>query len=273
MIIRIMGGLGNQMFQYACYRNLIHQGKKVELDFSKDNAFNSKLYLFPNINIRKTSLLTSKILANRFLRKLLKTICVYGTQNDDNKKDYNFRYINEGYFQSEIFFADIKSQIIEEFTFPAGEDKLEDLANKVKGYKESVSIHIRRGDYIELNSIYGNICTEKYYDSAISMFSSNTNFVVFSNDMCWVKENLKIPNAIYISGDMFEHYEDWYDMYLMSICKNNIIANSTFSWWGAYLNVYPSKKVICPTKWNNNSDRKMKIDRWIEIDNIGKVIN
>ena len=269
MIIRINGGLGNQMFQYACYLCLKKNNKSIKLDISLDNPFKYQLEIFPSIKIDKTHYIVSFLLANGVVRKILKILGIYGVQDDDISREYRYHLVNEGYFQDERFFSDIKTQILNDFRFPKGEKKLKDIEKYINAHDCSVSLHVRRGDYLKLNDIYGNICTDQYYESAISCFDEKSLFVIFSNDIDWVKNNLRITNALFISRDLFDEYADWYDMYLMSICKNNITANSTFSWWGAYLNNNPSKIVVCPTKWTNKSSRKFKVDNWVEIDNKG----
>ena len=94
----------------------------------------------------------------------------------------------------------------------------------------------------------------------------NCKFIFFSNDMEWVKRNYNIENAIYVNSTLFDNYQDWYDMYLMSMCKHNIIANSTFSWWGAWLNSNKEKIVIAPNKWVNLCDYKdIYPDDWIKM--------
>jgi hypothetical protein len=89
----------------------------------------------------------------------------------------------------------------------------------------------------------------------------NPYYVVLSDDIEWVKDNLYIENAVYIEPKMFDEYSDWYDMYIMTCCKHNIIANSSFGWWGAWLNGNPDKIVIAPDRWFNNEDTP---DIWCE---------
>ena len=118
--------------------------------------------------------------------------------------------------------------------------------------KKLVSLHIRRGDYLnpEVQAIYGGICTDEYYEAAVKYMKEGhpgCRFYVFSNDPEWVKENLKIENMTVVEGSDEEH--GYRDMYLMSLCKHNILANSSFSWWGAWLNKNTEKEVIGPTIW------------------------
>ena len=108
---------------------------------------------------------------------------------------------------------------------------------------ETCSIHVRRGDYLGLNG-HHPVCDLEYYNKSINLFDKNTKFLVFSDDIKWCQENFKGENFIFISGN-----RDFIDIWLMSLCQNNIIANSTFSWWGAWLNQNINKKVIAPSKW------------------------
>ena len=116
-----------------------------------------------------------------------------------------------------------------------------------------------RGDYLEgsAKGAWGEVCTLYYYRRAMEYLKEKNRVSIvyfFSNDMQWVKENLMLKDAVYVEREMFDAYEDWYDMYLMSLCKDNIIANSSFSWWGAWLNQNPDKVVIAPKVWNNLCD-------------------
>ena len=133
----------------------------------------------------------------------------------------------------------------------------------------SVSIHVRRGDY--LNGYYfetlGKICDIDYYKRAIALINKEVNdpyFYIFSDDPGYVAENLKIENATYV--DFNRGRDSWQDMYLMSQCKHNIIANSTFSWWGAWLNTNLNKIVIAPNRWFANMDNdEIVLPEWIRL--------
>ena len=146
----------------------------------------------------------------------------------------------------------------------------DDLIQAVKSYqnkietknKTAVSVHIRRGDYLDNNEVYGGICTEEYYKKAIAVMKekfADALFFVFSNEPEWVKEWL---NCTYKGEDRFVVIEGtdedtgYLDMFLMSRCKHHIIANSSFSWWGAWLNPDKNKKLIAPAKWFNNQNMR-----------------
>lgn len=168
----------------------------------------------------------------------------------------------EGYFQSEKYFegADIKEQ------FEPSEEVEKYINEKygewLKG--ETVSVHIRRTDYLNLGDYHYNL-DMNYYDTAINYFNRNTtNFIFFSDDIDWCIRNIDINNALFIKGE-----KDIIDLFLMSKCKHNIIANSSFSWWASYLNKNPHKKVIAPSKdkWfgklMNKSVDDLYLDNWI----------
>jgi len=145
------------------------------------------------------------------------------------------------------------------------------MANEILG-KESISVHFRRGDYVtdpQTNKIHGT-CSFDYYHQAIDdicKYTSNPHFFIFSNDPQWVKDNFSLPypmQIITLNGPEKPHF----DLYLMSLCKHHIIANSTFSWWGAWLSTNKDKRVYTPKRWYNVDyiDQKDGFpDSWIKI--------
>jgi hypothetical protein len=173
-----------------------------------------------------------------------------------------------GYWQSEKYFLSMKEEVLDTFSF-------EKLAKSQKTFSildlientNSISVHVRRGDYLLEGEKFGNICTTQYYDKAIEKIKKHIVsplFFVFSNDMEWVRKNIQIPNPYYI--DWNQGADSWQDMFLMSRCKHNIIANSTFSWWGAWLNQSPQKMVIAPSHLLNGIETPDWIpDTWITI--------
>jgi hypothetical protein len=158
----------------------------------------------------------------------------------DYLPDSNIRLC--GYFQSHKYFEKYSSEVIDLFS-PTDTIKIKLLEKYGDILKlNTVSIHVRRGNYVQLSTHHYNL-SMVYYKNAIEYFK-NTTFLVFSDDIDWCKNNFIGDNFIFI-----ENETDTEDLYLMSFCKNNIIANSTFSWWGAYLNKNENKKVIYPNKW------------------------
>jgi len=154
----------------------------------------------------------------------------------------------EGYFQSEKYFAHNRKMILDTFEFP---DDVKNYAHlkysRLIDMPNTVSVHVRRGDYVtEFNGCFEILGTE-YYDKAFGRFSENSVFVFFgehSEDLEHCKRTMGRNKSFYIEGE-----SDVVDMYLMSKMKNNIIANSSFSWWAAWLNAFEDKKVIAPQKW------------------------
>lgn len=273
--VLLTGGLGNQMFQYAFARTLsikhntslvlntsYLQSKlpisklvtqmKYELDIFNINAkveanFFSSKYLYP---LSKTEY---------FFRKKLNEIklnTIHETQFSFQKElfissDNSFVI---GNFQSEKYFEIINDLLRKEFTFKqALTGTNADWKNKILS-SNSVSIHIRRGDYISLkqNQNKFNTTPISYYNTAIDLIKSKTNnpvFFIFSDDIDWAKENIKTNDETYFVANNNTPQTSYIDMQLMSVCKHNIITNSTFSWWAAWLNNNPNKIVIAPSQW------------------------
>jgi hypothetical protein len=187
--------------------------------------------------------------------------------------------IISGSFQSCYYAENISEILTNEFEFDY--ENIKDLKKVADIIKEnnSIGVHIRRGDYLGGSNRwkYGDICTNEYYHKAIeyiTKYNSDNILVFFSNDIEWVKKEYCYENSIYINEDMFEDYKDWYDMYLMSICRHNVIANSTFSWWGAWLNHNKDKIVVAPKKWVNQCEYiDIYPEEWIVIDEMGGKTN
>lgn len=257
--IDIKGGLGNQLFQYAYGRSLIKKNKKVLFNISffeeilKDT---SRPFLLKKFNIPESIIFINK--KENILTKL-------------SKKIYSKLSGNYNLFQSEKYFKSIEQIIRNEITLkeplsPAAQE----LAEQIKSNSNSVSIHIRRGDYVanpKTNKYHGT-CNLSYYEYAILKITkliSSPVFFIFSDDINWVKENLKVDTAIYVSNPNLNECEE---LILMSYCKHNIIANSTFSWWGAWLNQNSNKIVMAPKQWTTNkkSDELNILPKtWIQI--------
>ena len=160
----------------------------------------------------------------------------------------------DGYWQNENYFLRYRDTVIQSFHFPAfsGKNNLE-LADALSR-KRAASCHVRRGDYL-LDPIYG-VCSESYYKRAINELNTIINpelYCIFSDDIDWCKNNLS--DAFYNKEVVFVNWnskkDSFRDMQLMSLCHYNIIANSSFSWWGAWLNNHQDKIVLAPERWMN----------------------
>ena len=163
---------------------------------------------------------------------------VFDVENIPYKKNL----LIHGYFQSEKYFKQNKENILDLFYIDDAD--IHFLHNKYKhiDFKNTVSIHVRRGDYLNFSDIHP-ICEREYYEKAMQLFP-NKNFIFVSQDDEWVKSNFKGKNIFYS-----ENNNEILDLTIQTICSDNIIANSTFSWWAAYLNKNKNKKIVAPSQW------------------------
>lgn len=275
--INLKGGLGNQMFQYSIAKNL---SIKYKTDLVLNTEYFSNIpkgdvprkYQLDIFNIDKNITIKDKI--NPLLKILEKiSLKFFGEKIQIPIANFLLKIglsakLN-GYFQSEKYFTDIRDNLLKEFTLAKN---LGEEAMKIKNILESkngIAVNIRRGDYLrpDYMKIYGT-CDMKYYNKAIDYIKNkieNPLFCIFSDDPEWVKKEFKMDDAIFAGNDILKDYEQ---MYLMTICKHNIIANSSFAWWGAWLNQNPNKIVIGPKMWlvGKTSDRLNILPKtWIQI--------
>lgn len=263
IIVRIMAGLGNQMFQYALIKALEKAGKDVYADtfwFDKFCGHNGleleKIFPISLKKIRKSDANRLGYADYTFWQRLCQKYFPKATYINQGIEDsivfqpqifdMDDVYLS-GYWQSEKFFSNISNEICDLYGF-LKTSKSSQFDEQIIS-SESVSVHIRRGDYVN-NSVHGNVCSTNYYTRAIEYVIDKLNhpkFFVFSDDISWCRENLHLRGAIYV--DENQGSNSYLDMRLMSMCKHNIIANSSFSWWGAYLNSYRSKTVVAPDRW------------------------
>jgi hypothetical protein len=279
------------MFQYAAGRALsLKSRQRLLLDFS--DFSNYRLHhgfelsrVFNVIAERAEASTVHEMLewrANPFIKKVLRHPQFAGLRGKKFVVEPHFNYWPSlfdltddcyllGYWQSECYFKPFESIIRRDFTFrePLADHNSE-LALEI-AHTQSVSLHIRRGDYIS-NSKTGNImdvCSLEYYRKAISYIAEQVErpvFYVFSDDIEWVKRNLTVAfPCTYV--DHNRRAESYRDMQLMSLCRHHVIANSSFSWWGAWLNSNPEKLVIAPRSWfrNGNNDRDLTPNEWIRL--------
>lgn len=287
VIIRMSGGLGNQMFQYGLYLKLCSQGKTVKFDdineYRHDHARPIMLSVFgidyPRASWEEIVAITDgaggifhRIRRRLFGRRSLE-IKERDCNYDPNLLAHDPAYLT-GWFQSEKYFKDIESEVRSTFTFPKrNEMRLPaDLEKHIGTYQymiehtEAISVHIRRGDYLLADEVYGGICTDEYYETAIAYMKTRYPggiFYVFSNDLKWARNWLEsryrkageseLPDNFCLIEETTEH-TGFLDMMLMSKCKHHIVANSSFSWWASWINSYPDKCIIAPAKWYNNQE-------------------
>lgn len=290
IIVKLIGGLGNQMFQYAVGRYLAMKNKNtLKLDISGFRDYKLRNYDLGHFNIRE-NIATSKDLSgvifpsDRFIHKIgkylkIKTANVQQIRYiKEQKSDFHPEILTlrdniylDGYWQSEKYFSDIQDVIRKEFTVknkpdPINESYLGEIVDC-----ESVSVHIRRGDYVSnptTNQVHGFLGLEYYQRAMNAMLEKigNPHFFVFSDDPEWAERNIKANAPItYVKHNGTKSYED---LRLMSTCKHHIIANSSFSWWGAWLSPDKEKFVIAPKRWFKSdrlNARDLIPDSWHKI--------
>lgn len=272
----LKGGLGNQMFQYAAGKALATARQtelQIDLSFLLANTQSSEgfvarayeLHLFPGIKERTTDI--EKQWQPVLWRKLKHKLGLF-QPNIYHETAYSFNkdffkvaipVVLDGYWQSEKYFHSIESLIRKAFVFPefaANDRNLEVM--KLIYANNAVSVHVRRTDYLQKHaSEFHGVCSADYYERAIQKITElveNPFFVFFSDDPGWVEANLAVYAGRFtvVKGNSGE--ASWKDMFLMSNCSHHIIANSSFSWWGAWLNASKHKIVIAPEKWFRTTD-------------------
>ena len=273
IVVRLMGGLGNQMFQYAASRRLaLQHGTDLKLDLS----------WFAEQSLRKYELDTLCILAEiatkedltlfdledavslagrlrKFFRRAKKAGGYLALQ-EEREFHGNSDVLNApdnvylaGYWQTDEYFSDIRTVLLEEFA-PAKELTPADqaFADKI-AESTSVAVHVRRGDFVSnpKTTAFHGLCGEAYYEKAFSRVASrikDAKFFIFSDDIPWSKENLHPPGeTCFIERP--HKVPSIVDLHMMRLCRHNIIANSSYSWWAAWLNENPDKSIIAPLKW------------------------
>jgi hypothetical protein len=254
----LQGGLGNQMFQIAT---------TVALSLRNNTSYEINLNICNTPNQGRNA----NQYSNTIFKKLNKSdnykfIKFYNEPNFNyNEIPYQPDLLIRGYFQSEKYFEDFKENIKELFYF-SDEHKLiveKYFTDNGLNDKPITSVHIRRGDYLLFSGVH-LVCTLDYYKKAIKTIG-DSYFVFISDDINWVKENFKSDNYF-----IPEFNDELLDMTLMTMCNNNIISNSSFSWWGSYLNNNENKIVIAPKRWFNFAGpqdyQDVIPDNWVSID-------
>lgn len=270
--VNIKGGLGNQMFQYACARALsLRNEDRLRLARSDYQGDVNREFSLLAFNINSEVVNTNSIpfylkLINRVRQKLTRNFYV-NFQPEVLKKKGNV-YL-DGYFQSEKYFTDFAEVIREDFELNGGlEGAAAIAAAQIQRDSHAVSLHVRRGDYVT-HPDFGGIVTKEYYKRAIARITKEipkAHLYIFSDEIDWCRENLRNTDKLtFVSQSDFKDYEE---LTLMSLCQHHIIANSSFSWWGAWLGKNESKIVIAPTRWANQNENwynDIIPEKWIQI--------
>lgn len=281
LIVRAMGGLGNQLQQYALYRKLEYMGKDARLDTSwfHNEAFQATMAAERELELDYLNSLSYRVASEEEIRSVLgrmweesesitakvrrklRPVASPSFEENDMYHEQIFAMDNKylvGYWACEKYYADIIDILRAEITFPRStDDELERKNREMMQQMEetcSVSVHIRRGDYLDdINkALFGGICTEEYYRKAIEYVRErfpDAHFFIFSDDIPYAREHYQ--GEEYQIIDWNHGKDSFYDMMLMSRCRHNICANSTFSFWGARLNSHEEKVMIRPSIHKN----------------------
>lgn len=298
-ITNIIGGLGNQMFQYAFALSLkekmpeeevlidashfhtiffhhykrgmnLHQGYELESTFPNLSLKQAKWHQLMRVTWFIPNYVLSRI-ARKYLPKLKSEFI------EPSEKVYEFlpevynssknRYF-EGYWQSVKYSEIVRQKLFYEFQHPEPDEYNHKMIEQIKA-SDSVGMHIRRGDYVS-NKGFGGICDLDYYKRALKYIENKESktFYIFSNDIQWCRENLQPllggAEVVYVIENKGK--KSHWDMFLMTYCKSLIIANSSFSWWGAVLNHNVDVLVIAPSRWNNFLEKAdIYRDSWIRV--------
>lgn len=292
IIVKLMGGLGNQMFQFAAAKALAdfhNTSIKVDLSFLLDRSpkenFTFREFDLDIFNLSITKAKPEEVKPfltrpNKFVRALYYYTKLRPSYNYYYEKSfhYNPNFFNlpnnsyiEGYWQSPLYFAKIEKQIRTDFTFkePIINRSLE--LSQLISKTDSICVNVRRTDFLSNN--YHGVCDMNYYNPSMEKMSgllSDPHFFIFTDDHEWAKNNFKSQHPITFIGPEHNGNKFSNKFQLMTLCKNFIIPNSSFAWWAAYLSTHPDKIVIGPSKWfadHSSSTKDLRFGNWITIEN------
>lgn len=253
---KLQGGIGNMLFQIAAA-------------YAYSKKFNNEFMLSKNDAVivhKNVDTYSNNILKNIEFSNFIKPTIQHSEKGFHYQEipNYNNNVVLYGYFQSEKYFQDYSDEIRK--LFMSYDINLSDDIKDLLDNENTCSIHVRRGDFLKYPSNHP-VQNMNYFLKAIKQMPKDSVFLIFSDDIEWCKQNFPdLPEKFrFIEGN-----KDYEDLYIMSHCKNNIIANSTFSWWGAWLNSNPDKIVVAPSVWfgpaySNNNTEDLYCEGWIRI--------
>ena len=295
IVVRLNGGLGNQLFQYAAgYALALRNQELLMLDITGFLSHNPNLkQSYRSLDILDYEIEFSESISGSRLMGIRYPWGIFSRVSDFIQKRIFKRYYVDwhpdillkngqvyldGYYQSELYFSGFRDEISKQFqlkkTFLDG---VKNIVEMIQASNNSISIHVRRGDYItnpRANKIH-NVCTKNYFYRSLDYLSSRLDdfrIFIFSDDIDWVKTEMTLPESTVYVSDLLqlsgERLRSSQEMYLMSLCQYNVISNSSFSWWGAYLNRFNEKIVLAPSVWSKSkviSHKNILPAEWIQI--------
>jgi hypothetical protein len=272
IIVRLMGGLGNQLFQYAAGRALaVARGTTLKLDTSAFRDYPLRSYRLDHFHISAT-VAGPEDMARVMGRRLWRPWRVLVRALEPRRAYYRRRIVHEphyhyapairkvgrdallvGFWQSESYFAEIRGRLLEELSVTTPPDGANlRLLESIDGV-DSISLHVRRGDYVTdpANRSFYAECGPDYYERAVQRLlplTTQPHVFVFSDDPDWAGAHVRVPCPMTVVRHNGPDH-DYEDLRLISRCRHHVTANSTFSWWGAWLGTHPGKRVIAPGRW------------------------
>lgn len=292
IITRLMGGLGNQMFQYAAGRRLALSNRtvlKLDLSYIQDRTprkdFTFRDYALSMFHIQAEIATSAEVqsfynIPNRAIGKLLPMF--WGKNKYVRERYFYFdpavlhlpdnRYL-DGHWPSEKYFKDVEPVIRKDFTFRLPlDDQARSIADQIRS-KNSICLHVRRGDYVTSESVAKiiGVMGLEYFTQAVDYLADrveNAEVFVFSDDTAWCRENLRLKVPTTVVDPDYQGRRSEQDLHLMTLCKHFAISNSTFAWWGAWLANHPGKMVVTPAKWMNDPSldtKDIRPDDWIKL--------
>ena len=279
VVIRLVGGLGNQMFQYAAAKAIaIRSGAELVLDLSWFATANERRYALEPLRVSAQTLgvISPEGAVVRFLRKVVYRFTKRSDEHWRGRPVFREKIFNfdpavldirapvclDGYFQSEKYFLDCRDLIASEFTVATPPGILAQAMLEQMTTHDAICLHVRRGDYVAsaITNAFHGLCSLDYYHQGLRIVSEgllNPHCYVFSDDPEWVRANFSpaLPMSVVDIHGPDEAHED---LRLMAACKHFVIANSSLSWWGAWLGSYPGKRVVAPKNWFQDSAKDVK---------------
>ena len=279
IIIKIKGGLGNQLFQYAVGRALaLHHRLPLKLDLTIFKTYKLHRYLLDQFAIQADIATEDEIIKlkgrNNVLFSALRKAGLVKRKSylKEKRSSYfdasvfkNDDVYLDGYWQNELYFSDIREELLRDLTSISSMSDLGVVYMEGIKKSNSVSLHVRRGNYLNLKNF--NVLDIDYYMKAVEYIRKNVEkptFFIFSDDLEWCKNSLGfLDNCVFVDSTKTEID----DLKLMSLCQHNIIANSSFSWWGAWLNQNSKKTVIAPKDWllNDPGSSNVILSDWVKL--------
>lgn len=267
IVIRLKGGLGNQLFQYAFGKALEAVGNDVYFDRYYFGVDSTRRYVLDNFNTDV-----------RFHQTVAPVVAESGLRFDpDSIRKYSSGQTLDGYWQCEKYFLPVADRLRKDLTLRVEpSDKTKKFAELIQNTPNSVFYHVRRTDNLSQRALaWHGYLPESYYERARKFVEervSDRHYFIFSDDIAWCRQNISLPNSTFVDANTpgltcdkeyvitaacgTEHE----DLYLMSLCQHSIIGNSTFSWWAAWLNQNPGKVVTTPDEWFLGNNNHLSLD-------------